>query len=182
ARAATAARAPSAARAHTLRGDARSPTCARRSSVARADGIECAQRPAAGARAWSKQRMHPRRLPRLLCASLMIGVLAAGLARAAADADSERAAVDEWRAARLKSLTSDTGWLTLAGLLWLQEGHNSFGRAADNTLVLDNPALAAHAGSFEVAGSRVRFLSAPNAHVTHAGQEVRELELTSDAV
>jgi uncharacterized protein (DUF1684 family) len=126
--------------------------------------------------------MHPRRLPRLLCATLLIGALAAGVARAAADAASERAAVDEWRAARLKSLTGDTGWLTLAGLLWLGEGANSFGRAADNALVLENPALAAHAGTFEVAGAHVRFVSAPGAQVTHEGQEVRALELTSDAV
>jgi uncharacterized protein (DUF1684 family) len=126
--------------------------------------------------------MHPRRLPRLLLLFLVSGMLAAAVARAAADAASERAAVDEWRAARLQSLTSDTGWLTLTGLLWLSEGRNSFGRAADNALVLENPALAAHAGTFEVAGARVRFVSAPGAHVTHAGAEVRELELTSDAV
>jgi uncharacterized protein (DUF1684 family) len=133
------------------------------------------------ARVPGEERMPPRRPPRVLYASLLIGLLAAGVARAAADAPSERAEVDAWRAARLESLTSDTGWLTLAGLLWLAEGRNSFGRAADNTLVLENPALAAHAGSFEVAGGKVRFLSAPGAHVTHAGEEVRELELASDA-
>ena len=45
---------------------------------------------------------------------------------------------------RIESLTSDSGWLTLAGLFWLKDGDNSFGRDPDNSLVLDNPALAAH--------------------------------------
>ena len=34
------------------------------------------------------------------------------------------------RRARRSSLTSDSGWLTLAGLFWLKEGENSFGRGA----------------------------------------------------
>ena len=124
--------------------------------------------------------MPERRWPRPLIALLLL-TASAGAVRAAADAASEREDVTQWRAERLKGLTSDTGWLTLAGLLWLEQGRNSFGRAPDNALVLDNPALAARAGTFEVSGTRVRFVSAPQAHVTHDGSEVRELELHSDA-
>lgn len=123
----------------------------------------------------------PERLPRALIACLLLSALAAGAARAAVDAASERAEVARWRAERLRALTGDDGWLTLAGLLWLSEGSNSFGRSSGNALVLDHAALPERAGTFEVTGTRVRFLSAPGAHVTHAGQAVRELELTSDA-
>src|SRR5580700_5785767 len=49
-------------------------------------------------------------------------------------------------------LSSDSGWLTLAGLFWLTEGDNSFGRASSNALVLDNASLADTAGSFMVTG------------------------------
>src|ERR1700751_1222129 len=64
-----------------------------------------------------------------------------------ADLEAERASIEAWRTERPRSLTSDTGWLTLAGLFWLKEGENSFGRAASNALVLDRAALADTAGS-----------------------------------
>jgi uncharacterized protein (DUF1684 family) len=35
-----------------------------------------------------------------------------------------QADLDKWRAAREASLRSDTGWLTVAGLFWLNEGDN----------------------------------------------------------
>src|SRR5262249_54239200 len=120
--------------------------------------------------------MSQRRVPRALLALLLLAA-SAGVVRAAADADGERADVMQWRALRQAALTSDSGWLTLAGLLWLSEGRNSFGRASDNALVLDHPALAARAGTFEVSGAHVRFVSAPGAKVTHDGAEVSELEL-----
>ena len=125
--------------------------------------------------------MPERRLMRFLLVALLPALLAATAARAAVDAASEQAAVAQWRAQRVQSLTGDGGWLTLAGLLWLSEGSNTFGRAPGNALVLEHRALAEHAGTFEVSGTRVRFRSAPGAHVTYAGQAVEELELSSDA-
>ena len=50
--------------------------------------------------------------------------------RSATDAAGERAAIEQWQAKRLASLTSDTGWLTLAGLFWLKAGKNTFGSGA----------------------------------------------------
>jgi uncharacterized protein (DUF1684 family) len=99
---------------------------------------------------------------------------------AGADPQAERALIGEWRAQRTAALTSDSGWLTLAGLYWLKEGDNSFGRAAGNTLVLDNPALAEHCGTFTLSGHAVRFTAAPGSGVTHDGQPVSALELSAD--
>lgn len=107
------------------------------------------------------------------------GALAA--APAAPDLQSERAEVSEWRARRVEALTSDSGWLTLTGLFWLKEGPNSFGRAPDNALVLANPALAEHCGTFSVSGRSVRFTAAPGSMVTAAGRPVSSLELTPDS-
>jgi uncharacterized protein (DUF1684 family) len=104
----------------------------------------------------------------------------AAAAPAAVSLEAERAHMDEWRAQRVSSLTGDNGWLTLAGLFWLKDGDNSFGRSAANSLVLDNPALAATCGSFVVTGHKVRFVARPGSGVTRAGQPVTELELTSD--
>src|SRR5579862_6892984 len=93
----------------------------------------------------------------------------------------ERADIDAWRAQRVRSLTSDNGWLTLVGLFWLKEGENSFGRAPDNALALPNASLAPSAGSFQLSGHKVRFVARPGSNITHDGQPVSALDLTSDA-
>ncbi|HSY06752.1 MAG TPA: DUF1684 domain-containing protein [Steroidobacteraceae bacterium] len=100
---------------------------------------------------------------------------------AAPDPQAERASINQWRMQRIESLTSDSGWLTLAGLFWLKDGGNSFGRDPGNSLVLDNPSLAATAGSFAVSERKVRFIADPEGGVTHAGQPVETLALQSDA-
>jgi uncharacterized protein len=97
-----------------------------------------------------------------------------------AQLEAERARVEEWRVRRLDSLTSDTGWLTLAGLFWLKSGANTFGRAAGNALTLDNPALAEHAGSFELSGQQVHFIAQPGSGVTYDGRPVTALSLAAD--
>jgi len=102
-------------------------------------------------------------------------------AAAAPGLQAERDSIDAWRAGRIGRLTSDTGWLTLAGLFWLKQGENSFGRASSNALILDNASLADTAGSFVLAGHQVRFVAAPGAGVTHDGRAVSSLDLASDA-
>jgi uncharacterized protein len=128
--------------------------------------------------------MHRARNTGGSAALIALAVLALPSARATAaapDPGAERAAVLAWRAERLTSLTSDTGWLTLAGLYWLKPGNNSFGRAADNALTLDNPSLAPSAGAFVLSGRQVRFVARPGSGVTHDGAPVGTLELRSDA-
>jgi len=134
--------------------------------------------------------MSPRPRTGRLCGalSLLIPALSAGLAPAAAfcaTADtaalqSERAAIDQWRAQRRASLLGDDGWLTLTGLFWLKEGDNSFGRAASNSLSLDNAALAPHAGNFVRSGQQVRFVAAAGSGITHEGKPVGALDLAAD--
>ncbi len=94
----------------------------------------------------------------------------------------ERSRVAAWRAQRLAELTSDTGWLTLAGLFWLDPGTSSFGRGAGNTLVLDHPALPDTAGRFQREGTRVSFEAAPGVRITtDSGEPVSRVDLRSDA-
>lgn len=117
--------------------------------------------------------------------ALALAALLWPAAGAAGDGDgaalaSEQAAIARWRAARIESLTSDGGWLTLAGLFWLKEGENTFGRTSGNSLVLDNAALAGTAGSFLMSGHQVRFVARPGSGVTHAGRPVTELDLAPD--
>jgi uncharacterized protein (DUF1684 family) len=125
-----------------------------------------------------------RALPLALLLALAMPLSLAAEAPAAAGGaalQSEQAAIDQWRSARVARLTSDNGWLTLAGLYWLKEGDNTFGRAPGNALVLDNAALADTAGSFVRSGSQVRFVARAGSGVTHDGAPVTTLELASDA-
>src|ERR1041384_8586095 len=75
------------------------------------------------------------------------------------DLAKERQGVEQWKARRVASLTSETGWLTLNGLFWLKPGKNTFGRSKSNALVLDNKSLAERAGAFVVEGHKVSFVA-----------------------
>lgn len=64
---------------------------------------------------------------------LVLGLLL--LLPAAALADDYVQDVEAWRARRTENLRKPDGWLTLAGLFWLDEGPNRFGSDPDNDLV-----------------------------------------------
>lgn len=86
-------------------------------------------------------------------------------------ASSYPATVEKLRADRIAELKSDEGWLTVAGLFWLQAGDNAAGSASGNALVLPKGAPA-HLGVFRLADGRVTFTAAPGAAVTAAGKPV----------
>ena len=83
--------------------------------------------------------------------------------------------IRDWQNRRLRKLTAADGWTTLVGLLWLEDGENSFGRAASNRIVMDYPGLPQQVGTFRVRGTQVSFSAAPDAPVMHAGQPVSNL-------
>jgi hypothetical protein len=114
----------------------------------------------------------------LLSGALLLGACDRG---PVPDVAAHRAAVDEWHAQRVARLTSESGWLTLVGLYWLQPGSNAFGRDPGNALVLDHPAMPTTLGEFLLADGAVRFRAAPGATVTADGAPVTELALASDA-
>lgn len=99
----------------------------------------------------------------------------------ATDLKTERASVEKWRTERVQALTSETGWLTLVGLFWLNPGDNTFGRASSNTIVLDHPNLADTAGTFALNGDKVTFTAKPGSGITHGGEPVTTLDMVSDA-
>jgi uncharacterized protein (DUF1684 family) len=123
---------------------------------------------------------------RACAALLLLAALALHPPRAAAasgtavDPNGEQAEVSEWRARRIEALKGDEGWLTLAGLFWLKQGENRFGRDRGNDLVLENPAIAAHCGTFILSGHSVRFTAAEGSGVTYQGRPVSSLELHAD--
>lgn len=61
---------------------------------------------------------------------------AAGIAAATAVDDAYRKQIEDWRQHRVQRLTAPTGWLSLIALDWLDEGRNTLGSAADNSIVV----------------------------------------------
>jgi uncharacterized protein (DUF1684 family) len=75
------------------------------------------------------------------------------------DADAWQHEVLEWRAKHVAELQKPDGWLSLAGLEWLEPGGTTFGSAADNKIHLAG--APEYLGILEVKDDTVR-LMAPN--------------------
>jgi hypothetical protein len=102
-------------------------------------------------------------------ASALLG--AAVVTLATAD-EAYRAAVRKWRSEREARLTSDGGWLTVAGLFWLKEGDNPFGTDPGADIVLPAGSAPAKAGVFARKGERVTLRLLPGAAGRVGGKPV----------
>lgn len=93
----------------------------------------------------------------------MIGrtLLAALAAAALFAASAYQTEIAGWRRAREEALRRDGGWLTVAGLFWLRDGANRFGKDPSNDIVLpDGPA---HAGVLDLHNGKVTVTMDPEA-------------------
>ncbi|MBF8963705.1 DUF1684 domain-containing protein [Pontibacter sp. FD36] len=84
------------------------------------------------------------------------------------------ASVDEWHQEREAKLKAPDGWLTLAGLFWLQEGDNTFGSGPDNALTFPEGKISGKAGLITLKGDTVTTSINPGVEVLLKGQPVRE--------
>jgi uncharacterized protein (DUF1684 family) len=83
---------------------------------------------------------------------------------------------EKWKTEQVDDLKQN--WLPLAGLFWLKPGANSFGTAADNSVVF--PKGPAHAGEFTLAGKDVTVRMLPEAQATIAGKALSSEKLAAD--
>jgi uncharacterized protein (DUF1684 family) len=98
---------------------------------------------------------------------------------AANDANYQQS-VEKWRHDYQAKLTSDTGWLTVAGLFWMHEGENSFGSDQKNNIVL--PAGApAFAGVFSFDDGKTSVRLNPGVAATMNGKPVQTADLRPDS-
>ena len=70
------------------------------------------------------------------------------------------AALAKFRADREITLKRDTGWLTVAGLHFLNQGDNRVGSDPSNDIVLDFPSIPKQVGVITVSGTEVRIRAA----------------------
>src|SRR5512145_607109 len=66
----------------------------------------------------------------------------------------------KFRADREVTLKRDTGWLTVAGLHFLNQGDNRVGADPSNDIVLDFPSVPRHLGVIALNGTNVRIRAA----------------------
>jgi len=116
---------------------------------------------------------------------ILILALAGGLfcrpAVPTADPENEFEETLQWREKRLQNLQRDDGWLTLAGLFWLQEGENTFGSDPENDLVFPAGKMPGSAGAFHVGAEGTIIEVFEGVPMVSEGQPVSSLKLQSDA-
>lgn len=84
-----------------------------------------------------------------------------------------------WQKERIERLKSETGWLNLAGLYWLEEGENTIGSDSSNSIVF--PANApSHIGKYILENDRIRFVPATDARVLEGDNPASEMEIATD--
>jgi uncharacterized protein (DUF1684 family) len=91
--------------------------------------------------------------------------------------DYDVAALAKFRADHEASLKTDTGWLTVAGLHFLNQGENTVGRAPTNDIVLDLPGVPDQGAVVMLDGETTRIKAPAGRTVTINGQAVREANL-----
>ncbi len=88
--------------------------------------------------------------------------------------------IDAWRRNRETRLRADDGWLTVAGLFWLNEGPNRFGSDAANDIVLPPGSSPARAGVFDLKGGRVTVKIEPGVSASSGGAPVATMPMRPD--
>jgi uncharacterized protein (DUF1684 family) len=105
-----------------------------------------------------------------LAAVLFLGpALILSAAESAGESETEyRAGIETWRAERESRLTSEYGWLSVAGLMWLMEGRVTLGSDPASDFVLP-PSAPPRAGVIERKGDQVTVRAADGVDITLEG-------------
>jgi uncharacterized protein (DUF1684 family) len=93
----------------------------------------------------------------------------------AIDTVAYKAEIEEWHQKRIDDLKAPNGWLNLIGLLWLEEGLNTFGSDKKNTIVFPENKIPAQAGYFTLKQNTVTLNVAKGVKITSEGQPVNSL-------
>ncbi|HEY5825889.1 MAG TPA: DUF1684 domain-containing protein, partial [Cyclobacteriaceae bacterium] len=93
----------------------------------------------------------------------------------AIDTVAYKAEIEEWHGKRVNDLKAPNGWLNLIGLLWLEEGLNTFGSDKKNNIVFPVDKIPAQAGYFSLKQNTVTLDVAKGVNITSEGQPVKSL-------
>jgi uncharacterized protein len=90
---------------------------------------------------------------------------------------THRKQIETWRQEREARLKDDEGWLTVAGLYWLNEGENSVGTGPTNDIILPAGSAPAQVGGFAVQDGKTTFKAAKGVTVMQHGKSIRTATL-----
>lgn len=94
---------------------------------------------------------------------------------------SYRMEIQEWREKREAGLRRPTGWLSLAGLYWLEDGENTIGSAPTSDLVFPADRTPLNLGAMERHGDTVSFRPRAGVDVLLDGKPIRgEITMVPD--
>lgn len=87
---------------------------------------------------------------------------------------------ERWRERRDSSLNDPYGWLSLAGLFWLEEGNNTFGGNRSNDIVFPSDSVPQFIGKFILIEGRVKAVINEGHNVYANGNRITSLDLIPD--
>lgn len=112
----------------------------------------------------------------VLMSAVILAVFLNSCGERPAKKDSYVQEIEEWRQNRFERLKSPTGWLSLAGLFWLEEGENRFGSDSANDIVFP-PKAPAQLGTLTLSGETVQLQVSPGVEIRVDGAAVKEMEV-----
>jgi uncharacterized protein (DUF1684 family) len=89
--------------------------------------------------------------------------------------------IEEWHGERVERLSGSEDWLTVVGLHWIEEGENTFGTDASNTVALPEAAGVGVAGSIFLENGAVRAVAREGVDLKLHNEPFTEGPLISDA-
>jgi uncharacterized protein (DUF1684 family) len=89
--------------------------------------------------------------------------------------------INQWHQERVERLTSKTGWMSLAGLFWLNEGDNTFGADSSNDVIFPAGKAPDFMGAFILESGTVHVKILPTVKVLLDGKPVTDMVMKSDA-
>jgi len=90
--------------------------------------------------------------------------------------------IEEWHKKRVTNLKSETGWLTVSGLFWLDEGINTVGSSKENKIKFPKNTAAEKLGNFTLNSGTVTINVEPGELVTSGTTNISAAIIFSDSI
>ena len=87
--------------------------------------------------------------------------------------------INRWKEKRLERLKSESGWLNLAGLFWLEEGISTIGSDSSNSIIFPDNAPP-RLGKYILDNRQLRFIPEPGTEILLNGKPLEELVIITD--
>lgn len=88
--------------------------------------------------------------------------------------------INQWHQERVERLSSKTGWMSLAGLFWLNEGDNTFGADSSNDIIFPTGKAPDFMGAFILESGMVHVKILPTVKVLLDGKPITDIDMKSD--